>query len=282
VFVIGHLLSLHESRAFPELALEDGEQCLAAMLPDLLSCHDWGYTEAWSLVGAGVQAELVLAHMVGDAVVHYGQTWQGHERRSGWAYRRMGLIARGYDGFFEHAEACGWRAAGLDRDSRRGWAHTLVEYTVDQWLADHHDLTAMHHHVRAAATRSLAEMSWVNDLVNTYTIVPSKPLTTQPYRYCGALARTTQPDELHLRGLALKFGLCEEPEALDWLRSWLRGIWQAVGDFEMNAVFRSLATVTADPVGHGYPLDLAALSAIPMPGDPRWRIPATSSGKAAA
>src|SRR6185437_13469165 len=81
-----------------------GELGLALMLPDLLSCHEWGCPQAWSLAGAGTQADLVVAHMIGDAVVHYGRHWQGHERKRGWAYCRMGLVTRRYDEFYTHVE----------------------------------------------------------------------------------------------------------------------------------------------------------------------------------
>jgi len=275
VFVLGHLVSLHESKAFPELALHEGEHGMTAMLPDLLSCHDWGYSQAWALAGAGIQAELVLAHMLGDAVVHYGVQWRGHERKSGWAYRRMGLVTRRYDEFHAYAEERGWRPAGLPRDSRRGWAHTLVEYSIDQWLADRRDLSVMHRQVKEAAEATAADLAWVHDLVAQHVITPSKPIESQPYRYCGALTRSTEPDEMHLRGLALKFQLAESPDALRWLRGWLRAIWQEVGEEEMADVLSSLARAGADPVRFGYPLEISAFTGGHADEVRRWRVDGT-------
>lgn len=270
MFVLGHLESLHESKAFPEFDLHRGEHGMTVMVPDLLSCHDWGYSKSWALVGAGVQAEMVLAHMLGDAVVHYGERWRGHERKSGWAYLRMGLVARRYDEFHDYAEERGWRQPGLARDSRRGWAHSLVEYSVDQWLADRRDLSVMHREVRASAEAVAADLAWVHNLVEQHVITTSKPIESQPYRYCGALVRANEPDEIHLRGLALKFQIAEEPEALHWLRGWLRAIWQELGDDEMADVFASLVRVGADPVRFGYPLEISGFPQPPADEALRW------------
>lgn len=270
MFVLGHLITVHESGAFPELDLRDGEFGMIAMLPDLISCHDWGYSASWSLAGAGVQAELVVAHMLGDAVVHYGQRWQGHERKRGWAYRRMGIVTRRYDSFHEHAEQCGWRERGIPRDSRRGWAHTLVEYSIDQWIADHQDVASLFEHVRSSACDTAADLSWVHSLVEQHVITPSKPIETQPYRYCGALSRSQGPDEFHLRGLAVKFQLNETAECLSWLRGWLREIWMTVGEDEMLDVLKSLADVTADPIRMGYPLEIADFTSHRNDWHDRW------------
>jgi hypothetical protein len=270
MFVLGHLVSAHESRAFPEIDLLNGELGLTALLPDLLSCHDWGYSASWSLAGAGTQAELVVAHMLGDAVVHYGQRWQGHERKRGWAYLRMGIVTRRYDAFHEHAERCGWRERGLQRDSRRGWAHALLEYSIDQWIADRRDVTGLFEHVRSCAADTAKDLSWVHSLVEQHVITPSKPVDTHPYLYCDALSRSERPDEFHLRGLAVKFRLAETPECLSWLRQWLREIWATAGEDEMRDVFRSLADATSDPIRFGYPLEIAGFAGHRGGGPSRW------------
>jgi len=275
VFVLGHLISAHRSGAFPDVDLRNGELGMAAMLPDLLSCHDWGYSVSWSLAGAGPQADLVLAHMIGDAVVHFGQRWQGRDRKRGWAYVRMGIVARRFDEFHEYAERLGWRQPNLPRESRRGWAHTMVEYSIDQWISDRSDVTALFEHVRSSALDTARDLSWVSDLVEQYVIRPSKPIETQPYRYCGALSRSEQPDEFHLRGLASKFLLTETAECLSWLREWLRTIWMTVGEDEMSDVLRSLVEATADPVRFGYPLEIADLVARLGANPSRW--PVTSA-----
>jgi hypothetical protein len=101
--------------------------------------------------------------------------------------------------------------------------------------------------------------------VQEATVVPSKPVASQPERYCRAVARARQPDEIHLRGLAVKFGLVETDEALDWLRGWTRGIVDSLGEAEIRAVVAEVAEVVADPAAAGYPVRLGDAAGIPDP-----------------
>lgn len=279
MFALGHLHTIMESRAFDEIDVLDGNRGLVIMFPDMVGCHDWGYEHSWALAGAGLHAELIIAHMLGDAVVHYGHRFNGLQRKSGWAYIRMGIVAQGYEDFFNTAEAVGWRQPGLARDSRRGWAHTLIEYSIDQYLADRHKCDDLWAAVKAAANFTESDFTWVHELVAEHVIIPSKPIETQPARYCGALTRSTQPDEIHLRALALKFELSETPECLEWLRAQLRAVWEAVGVDEMQDVLASLSQVVADPVALGYPLRLRQTAVLEQ--TMRWHlgdeIPAAST-----
>jgi hypothetical protein len=256
MFVLGHLRTIIESRAFDEPDVLNGNRSLVAMFPDLVSCHDWGYERSWDLAGAGLHAELVIAHMLGDAVVHYGSQYNGFQRKSGWAYLRMGLVARRYDEFFSTAEAEGWRESGQVRDSRRGWAHSLAEYSIDQYLADRYGCGQLWEVARSAASATARDLGWARTLIAEHVITPSKPFETQAPRYCGALVRAAQPDEMHLRGLAVKFRLAEHPDCVEWLRAQLRAIWMAVGEDEMETVLTSLRQVVADPLALSYPLRL--------------------------
>ncbi len=256
MFVLGHLRTIVESRAFDEPDVLNGNRSLVTMFPDLVSCHDWGYEHSWDLAGAGVHAGLVIAHMLGDAVVHYGNRYDGLRRKSGWAYLNMGLVTRHYDEFFSMAEAEGWRESGQPRDSRRGWAHTLVEYSIDQYLADRYGCGRLWEVAQSAASATVCDLGWVRTLIAEHVITPSKPFETQPIKYCGALIRADQPDEMHLRGLALKFSLAEHPDCLEWLRVQLRAVWAAVGADEMETILASLRQVVADPLSLGYPLRL--------------------------
>jgi hypothetical protein len=256
VYVLGHLRTVIDSGAFDESDVLGGDRSLVTMFPDLVSCHDWGYERSWDLVGAGPHAELVIAHMLGDAVVHYGRTFSGLHRKSGWAYLRMGLVARRYGEFFAVAESAGWREPGLPYDSRRGWAHTLIEYSIDQYLADQVGCEALWAAAQSVARSTALDLGWVHALIAEHVIRPSKPIESQPLRYCGGLIRATQPDEMHLRALALKFGLVEHDDCLEWLRAQLRDVWVTVGAEEMETVLASLRQVVADPLELGYPLHL--------------------------
>lgn len=280
MFVLGHMHTVMESRAFDEADIIGANRSLVLMFPDMVSCHDWGYEHSWGLVGAGLHAELIIAHMLGDALVHYGRRFNGLRRKSGWAYIRMGTVARGYNNFFDTAEAAGWRQPGLARDSRRGWAHSLVEYSVDQYIADRRKCDHLWAAAKTAANFTESDFTWVHELVAEHVIIPSKPIETQPARYCGAVTRSIQPDEIHLRGLALKFGLSEVPECLAWLRAQLRAILEIVGGDEMEDVLASLSQVVVDPLALGYPLRMRQTAVLEQ--TMRWHlgdeIPAVSNG----
>lgn len=254
VFVLGHVATIGESGVFHDLDLLAGEEVLTLMLPDLLACHDWAYDRAWGWSGCSVTADLVCAHMLGDALIHHGPRWTPQRRKVGWVYRRMGLISRAYEAFFDHAEGLGWRNPALARDSRRGWAHTMVEYSIDQWLADTGVFEEVQEAATSAAQATLENRTWVDRVVDDLAVDPSKPIATQPSRYCGALARAVRPDEMHLRGLAVKFGLDERDEVLDWIRSQLRAIVLEVGDDELRAIRRQLSEVIVEPGRLNYPV----------------------------
>jgi hypothetical protein len=265
MYVLGHVVTAERSGLFGAVELSGGERVLELMLPDLLSCHDWAYDRCWYR-SEGTRDRLVTAHMVGDAVVHYGREWTGERKRSGWAYLRMGQVARRYDEFWRIAMDNGWRLPDAgEQDSRRGWAHTLVEYSIDQRLADTGEWSELLAEVHRQASATCADPSWAHRYVTEGMVQPSKPLASQPQRYCGALERAVQPDEIHLRGLAVKFGLVETPEVLAWLRGWCRGIVSGVGADEVDDVVGEITRTVAEPDRFGYPTELTGMAGIPDP-----------------
>ncbi|MEU4776022.1 hypothetical protein [Micromonospora sp. NPDC023644] len=265
MYVLGHVVTAVRSGAFGPVDLLSGERVLELMLPDVLSSHDWGYEHCWRDTDS-LRGRLVVAHMLGDAVVHYGPRWVAPHRRSGWAYLRMGQVARRYEEFWRTAAERGWRKPDAGpQDSRRGWAHSLVEYSIDQHLADHGDWSDLLAELRRRAAVVVTDPSWVRAYAAEAGVVPSKPLLSQPQRYCGALSRALEPDEIHLRGLAVKFGLIERPEVLGWLREWTRGIVAGVGADEIDDVLAGISDVISTPEGFGYPVDPWAVAAIPEP-----------------
>lgn len=68
------------------------------------------------------------------------------------------------------------------------------------------------------------------------------------------ITRAEAPDEFHLRGLAAKFGLREDPAVLEWLRGILRGIITGVGADELDGLIRQLTAVLNDTAGYAYPV----------------------------
>jgi hypothetical protein len=245
VFVFGHLVTIADAGIFPALDPLAGEEFAAFLLPDIVSCHDWAYDSIWSVRPGDPVADCVRVHMIGDGFIHYGEGWREARQRRGFAYRQMGLVSSGYESFFEQAEANGWLAeTTVQRDSRRGWAHTLVEYSVDQHLADTRPLDDSFLALRAAGASLTPDR--LAPLLEVLGAQMSKPFPAQPSRYLGVIARAQAPDEFHLRGLAVKFGLREDACVLDWLRRLLRSVIAGVGREELDGLIRRLTTVLED------------------------------------
>ena len=253
MFVFGHLVTIAEARIFPDVDVLAGEHVAGFLLPDIVACHDWAYDRIWDTRPGDLVADCVRAHMIGDAIIHYGEEWRTPRQRRGFAYRRMGLVSTGYESFFERAAANGWLIdATAPRDSRRGWAHTLVEYSVDQCLADRGRLDDSFLAVRAAA--AAIDPVGLGSWLGAFGAQVSKPFPAQPARYLGVITRAQAPDEFHLRGLAAKFGLREDLGVLEWLRGILRGIVTGVGVDELDGLVRRLTAVLVDAAGYAYPL----------------------------
>jgi hypothetical protein len=245
VFVFGHLVTIGDAGIFPAVDPLAGEEFAAFLLPDIVSCHDWAYDSIWDVRPGDLDSDCVRAHMIGDGFIHYGQGWRGARQRRGFAYRQMGLVSSGYESFFAQAEANSWLAeTAVPRDSRRGWAHTLVEYSVDQHLADTRRLDRSFLALQAAGASLTSDR--LAQLLERLGAQVSKPFTTQPSRYLGVIARAEAPDEFHLRGLAVKFGLREDAPVLDWLRRLLRKVIAGVGAEDLDGLIRRLTMVLED------------------------------------
>jgi hypothetical protein len=256
MFIFGHVITAADSHIFGRGDLLAGEGVLGLMFPDLVSCHEWGYRASWDLDPSSPTATLIKAHMIGDAVVHYGARWAEPNRRRGWAYRRMGIVSRAYNAFFARARAEGLLICpdGYRPDSVRGWAHTIIEYTVDQFLTDTRRLDESFQSIRAEFTRISGRIDWIEETLAQLGIAAGKPFPAQPLRYARCLADATEPDEFHLRGLIVKFGLVESAEVIGWLRGMLRSVIGTIGREEMEDVVGLLGDVVRDPIEFSYPI----------------------------
>ncbi|HDR7799683.1 TPA: hypothetical protein QCY03_003484 [Bacillus tropicus] len=255
MFVFGHVLTTMDSNIFRDIDLEAGEGVIGLMMPDMLSSHDWGYENCWNVKSISMDTKLIQAHMIGDAVVHYGSRWNKPLTRKGWAYKNMGVIAKEYHQFFDNAKEAGFLIDETKpRDSIRGWAHSLVEYSIDQYLTDTRNLVVPFESIRREFRKLENNIEEVNTSIQNIGIIPSKPYPSQPLRYSGVISRSEEPDEFHLRGLASKFGLVESPEVLNWTRSILRRIIQDLGKDDLENVISEITKVVNNPNPFGYPL----------------------------
>lgn len=256
MFIFGHLWTIAHADLFPGADVLGGDHLLELLLPDIVSCHDWAYDEIWGPCDPAVPKALVRAHILGDAIVHFGPRHDPARRKTGWAYRQMGIVARGYKEFYRHAAEQDWlrERSLVPTDTRRGWAHSIVEYSIDQFLTDTRIDARTFARVKAAIGRELEGPERIDALLGTLGVRASKPHPEQARRYLSAMVRAQMPDELHLRGLAVKFGLIESEEVLAYLRSWTRAVVMVLGREHMEQVVAEQVTVLRDPHAFGYPV----------------------------
>lgn len=132
MYIVGHSLSVVDSGACAPDEL-DGFGVVAAMLPDILDNHAWGYGTCFTWPADTDVTRFIRAHMIGDWFVHFGE--RNSADREGWAYRNMGHYAAQYEDFFRRAYQTGCVSQEAPSDSRRGFSHTMAEYSVDLWLS---------------------------------------------------------------------------------------------------------------------------------------------------
>ena len=243
MYILGHWAATRASQAFEPGALT-GDGMVALMLPDVARCHEWGYATCFDASGdADPSHRLMRAHMLGDWYVHYGS---GRERiRRGWAYRTMGVFARLYREFFETAEEAGMRPRGASRDSVRGFSHTMVEYSIDTWVADSLPEAAEGF---AAAKEALADLP-----LPTLTATLDAAGADYPLDKLGEGARSfsrrvraaDRPQELAYRAGVKKFGLSGD-SAVAYVESFIRRGMQEIPRAEFDSTFAGTARFIAE------------------------------------
>ncbi|MDJ0643349.1 MAG: hypothetical protein QNJ15_11065 [Erythrobacter sp.] len=133
MYIVGHCLSVIDSGMCSSEQMDEFG-VVATMLPDILDNHAWGYSTCFDWPGRSSITPFIHAHMVGDWFVHFGLDKQVMERE-GWAYQRMGYFADQYEDFFDGATSAQVAYQRTPTDTRRGFSHTMAEYSVDLWLA---------------------------------------------------------------------------------------------------------------------------------------------------
>lgn len=252
MFLIGHVYTAAQSSVFKGINLAEGEGVVEIMLPDILSSHDWSYENCWYM-GNNNTKTLIQAHIIGDAVVHYGDKWDEQHIRKGWAYKNMHYIVKEYNNFYKYAKNEGYLIENNSRDSLRGWAHTLIEYSIDQYLTDTIDFSKAFFSIKKAFEN--INLQKIKDIIIDNNMKPAKPFPQQPLRYSSVIVNSMEPDEFHLRGLLEKFGLMQSNEAINWVRSFLRNIIQDIGIENMNEIISQLINVIKNPCNFGYPIN---------------------------
>src|SRR5437879_1009402 len=101
MYILGHAYVSQALKSVDsDFAINDGMRAL--MIPDYADSHALAYRHAWSM-DADTCGLLIRSHIAGDWWVHFGENLEEPARRRGWAYRRMGVVARRYESFYQEA-----------------------------------------------------------------------------------------------------------------------------------------------------------------------------------
>ncbi|GLZ50073.1 hypothetical protein Acsp06_62580 [Actinomycetospora sp. NBRC 106375] len=188
-----------------EYLLGDGMRPL--MLPDYADTHLFAYEHAWGM-GSDLNGRLIRSHIAGDWWIHFGDRLAEPARRRGWAYYRMGTIARMYEQFYRDACEKNLCAAPDPNDSRRGWAHTMVEYSVDTFLARTGWFDGAFNGIQERLADLLSNQEAWCRLLSTQRVNPSDARVWERTRqYSAQVARSESPEDLAVMGAIGKFGL---------------------------------------------------------------------------
>lgn len=216
MYIVGHCVITDLSKPGPFDLY--GSDSIALMLPDVVRCHDWGYERCLKERPSSIAGQLIRMHMLADWFIHYGD---GVVReRVGWAYRKMPVYTREYDAFFSTAAARDLHH-GEPADSRRGFSHTLIEYSIDTWLVRSGYFDGCFDSVRDALGRigceqGVGSLPWIRETMNAEGIESDSPdVAADATSFADRVARSSDPQEFVYRAGVKKFALKDCGASID-------------------------------------------------------------------
>jgi hypothetical protein len=187
-------------------------------------------------------------HMLADWFIHYGD---GVVReRVGWAYRKMSVYAREYDTFFSAAAARDLHH-GEPADSRRGFSHTLIEYSIDTWLVRNGYFDGHFDSVRDALGRigceqGVGSLSWIRETMDIERIKSDSPdFTADASSFADRVARSSNPEEFVYRAGVKKFALRDCGASIDLVADTIDTGLKKIPDDEMRGIVDQAARFLA-------------------------------------
>jgi phosphoglycolate phosphatase-like HAD superfamily hydrolase len=239
MYILGHLLlTTAMSSVDRDYAVERGIRAL--MLPDFADTHAFAYTHAWERAG-DTDSRLIRSHIAGDWWIHFGDNLTDAAWRRGWAYLKMGVVSRRYEEFYAEAFARGLTGTAEPNDSRRGWAHSMLEYSVDTYIAR----TGVLDDTFEAIRDQLGSLSMHADEVRTMfasqQVLPwSQAVWSNAGDYSTRVALSQSPEDFAVIGAAGKFGLDYSPEAREFVRSYQSAVVENIGADEYDMVIDAM------------------------------------------
>lgn len=245
MYILGHAYLTRDVKSVDhDFSINEGIRAL--MLPDFADSHAFAYEHAWSMHADDV-GRLIRSHIAGDWWVHFGDNLEEPARRRGWAYRRMGVISRLHETFYKEAYEKGLCDTPEPNDSRRGWAHTMLEYSIDTYLAR----TGVMDDVFPALHRQLGNLAaHADEVCALFEQQQVRPWSQATWRHALAysmrVAISSAPEDLAVIGAVGKFGLDYSDESRKHVLSYQHRIVDEVGAEEYEEVLRSMAAFVRD------------------------------------
>ena len=251
MYVVGHFVVTERTNLFSDEELYGSGAC-ALMLPDYVRCHDWGYLHCFQgdALPETVDGALIRAHLLGDWYVHYGE---GMERKKrGWAYRNMAVYSRRYHEFFERAARMGIREDAAPADSPQGFSHTMVEDTIDTYLATQGTFDSRFPRVRSRLGqlgRSEGDGShdWIRRTLDQNRIEHNSPdLAGDVESFRERVDWSTGAEELAYWAGVKKFGLTFCSDSVAFLRSFLADGLSEIPGTQVASLIEECAAFVAE------------------------------------
>ncbi|WP_217548942.1 hypothetical protein [Streptomyces sp. GbtcB6] len=210
------------------------------MVPDFADSHAFAYTRAWEKEG-DTDSRLIRSHIAGDWWIHFGDNLTEPARRRGWAYLNMGVVARRYEEFYALAHERGLAPTPVPNDSRRGWAHSMLEYSVDTYIARRGTLDHGFDAIKQQLGSLQAHGDEVQALLATQQVSPwSQEAWRHACEYSIRVALAESPEDIAVLGAAGKFGLDYSPESRALVREFQSHVVDSVGSDEYETVIRAM------------------------------------------
>lgn len=253
MYIVGHYVTTLLSQRFSTGTL-NGNAGAALYLPDFVRCHEWGYANCFSLPDKDPISALIKSHILGDWWVHYGES--EINKRRGWAYRRMAAYAHYYNTFYDvaHRESLIINPSG-ERDSVRGFAHTMMEYAIDTHLSAH--LPAKAFSAIKCCIEGIGASSGEWSMPAVQAVLATREITVKlnaidadisSFRARAVAART--PAELAYRAGVKKFGLHDCDESLRLVSGTVAAGLASLGADEVDAAVSHAAAFIAQHICH--------------------------------
>ncbi len=253
MYIVGHLVITEKSGFFPAQKVY-GEGAYPLLLPDYVRCHEWGYERCFRQRDFTSDGMFIQAHIIADWYAHYGEVSDQPQKR-GWVYRQMGVYTHRFDRFFSEAARLGLREDKPPVDSKRGFAHTMMEYSIDTFLVRRGDFNRFEQ-MRAVLGRlglgdGAGSKPWLDQTLKQSEIdVNDTDLERDVALYRQRVLDCKDAEEFAYRAGVYKFGLKSGDESVQFIKRFVEEGLEEIPAHEISNVVEQAAGFVATWLGN--------------------------------